>query len=295
MRDSHSKLPARSHHRILSKMLFESWFIIPSVHAAMWQQLRARLNAKDYEIDPVVESESSGAPRPPDPEVGNGVAIISVAGIIGKRLSMLEMMCGGCDLEYVTEQIEEAGDDADIHSIILDFNSPGGLYTGLPEAAKLIADVATTKTVISFTDIACCSAAYWLASQANEFYCTHSAAVGSIGGFVAAADTSGEWAKEGIVLELFRSGDLKAIGLDGKKWEQNERDFVQTRVDKQCAEFRADVQRGRGQLKTEVMQGQSFDGDQAVAAGLVDRLVTDIQEVVDIALAAHYGAALSLV
>lgn len=274
-------------------MLLESWFIVPSVHAAMWQQLRARMAGGA--IDPVVDpDDTSGAPRPPATEIGNGIALVPVCGIIGKRLSFLEMICGGCDLDYVTAALTEADEDADVHTIILDFNSPGGLYTGLPEAAALIADIAKRKTVISFTDVFCCSAAYWLASQANEFYCTHSACVGSVGGFVAAADTSGEWEKEGIVLELFRSGDLKAIGIDGKKWEQNERDYIQARVDKQCAEFRADVQKGRGSISSGVMQGQSFDGDEAVPIKLVDSLVDNIQQVIDGALAAHYMQAVAM-
>lgn len=283
--------PPKTYHRIAAKMLFESWFIVPSVHTAMWQQLRARM--ANGQIDPVVsEDESSGAPRPPETEVGNGIAIIPINGILGKRLSMLEMMCGGCDLDYVTAQLIEADEDQDVHTIIMDFNSPGGLYTGLPEAAALIADIATRKTVISFTDVFCCSAAYWLASQANEFYSTRSACVGSIGGFIAACDTSGEWEKEGLVLELFRSGSLKAMGIDGKKWEQNERDFVQARVDKQCAEFRSDVLKGRNNRPSGAdMQGQSFDGDQAVTVALVDANVKNLQQVIDAALAAHYMAA----
>jgi ClpP class serine protease len=246
------------------------------------------------EAFPPQPEEIPAFPRP-SLQQGAGVAIIPVYGIIGKRLSFLELFCGGCDLEVICEMLTQADEDADVHTIILDFDSPGGLYTGLPEAAKLIAGIATRKTVISFTDTQCCSAAYWLGSQANEFYCTQSSTIGSVGGFIAAIDTSEEWAKTGWVLELFKSGTLKAMGLDGKKWEQAERDFLQALVDKETGEFRDTVVLGRGPVAASTMQGQYFDGDQALPLNLVDGLVDNIQQVIDAALAAHYMAAAALV
>lgn len=288
-------ISSKSYHRILSKMLFEPWFIIPAKHSSMLQQLRSRLQQPDEPVDVPDDDEPAPDDRSGSDQLsGYGIAIIPIYGIIGKRLSWLELMCGGVDLERVCEAITEADEDADVHTIILDFDSPGGLYTGLPEAADLIAEVAKRKTVISFSDTECCSAAYWIGSQAGEFYCTRSACIGSIGGFIAGIDTSAEWEKIGWALELFKSGKLKAMGLDGKKWQDNEREFLQALVDKECAEFRATVQRGRGQLADDTMQGQYFDGDQALALNLVDKNVRDIQEVIDAAMAAHYLNAAAL-
>jgi signal peptide peptidase SppA len=276
----------KTYHRILSKLLLDSWFITPVAHASMLQQLRARIESPALQID---EPPGDGSDEPQN-EFSNGIALIRVSGIIGKRLDWIETMCGGYDLDTLNAALQEADEDADIHTVILWFDTFGGIYTGLPESAALIADLATRKTVISFCDTKCCSAGYWLASQASEFYCTRSACVGSIGGFVAAVDTSVEWEKIGWALELFKSGELKAVGIDGKKWETAEREYIQARVDKQCAEFRADVLKGRGAVSSETMQGQTFDGDRAIKVNLVDRNVADLQEVVDAALAAHYLA-----
>ncbi len=278
---------------VAAKVLFEPWFILPAKHSMLVQLLRSRIEKGRMDMDPDDAEEIPSAPRAVM-QSGMGVAIIPICGILGKRLSWLEMMCGGCDLETISEQLTEADEDADIHTIILDFDSPGGMYTGLPECAALIAEIATRKTVISFTDTQCCSAAYWIGSQANEFYCTPSATVGSIGGFIAGVDTSGEWAKQGWVLELFKSGTNKAMGMDGKPWEENEREFLRALVAKETGEFYATVRRGRPGIAPEPIETANYyDGDQALTMGLVDRNVKSIQQVIDAALYAHYNAAVS--
>lgn len=292
-----------SYHGILSKMLFGSWFILPGVHASMLQQLRSRIEngvtslhvTHTHDDNPDLEGSDDITPDSPgSPEVESGIALIKVRGIIGKRLSLIEMLCGGYDLDVLNEQLTEADEDADIHTVIIWWDTPGGIYTGAPETAALIAAIAKRKTVISFTDTDCCSLGYWLASQAGEFYCTHSSRVGSINGFIAAVDMSGEWEKIGWALELFtgEGGDLKAIGLEGKKWTDAEREYVQARVNKQVNEFKSAVRAGRGTIADDTMRGQSFDGDEAVPANLVDANVRDLQQVVDAALAAHYVGAL---
>jgi ClpP class serine protease len=117
--------PAPTYHRILSKMLFEPWFITTAKFSSMMQQLRARIENPSARLD-IDDPDTEEIPATPRPGVqsGMGIAIIQVYGIIGKRLSWLEMMCGGCDLETITELLTQADEDADIHTIILDFDSP---------------------------------------------------------------------------------------------------------------------------------------------------------------------------
>lgn len=303
------RLGGKTYHRILGKMLFEPWFITPAKYSSMMQQLRShltsdkgpvrlgpsRLQEPDEWQDAEGEDECEPVGNQGDIQAGYGICIIPVYGIIGKKLSWLEMFCGGCDVDLISAALTEADEDADIHTIILDFDSPGGLYTGLPELAAQIRDVAKRKTVISYSEVECCSAAYWLGCNAGEFYCTHSATIGSIGGFIAGIDTSKEWENIGWALELFKSGKNKAMGLDGKPWQESEREFLQALVDKECAEFYDVVRKGRPNIAAEPIETANFyDGDQAVKQGLVDRNVRDLREVIDAALASHYSEALAI-
>jgi ClpP class serine protease len=82
------------------------------------------------------------------------------------------------------------------------------------------------------------------------------------------------------------------MGLDGKKWEEPEREFLRALVKKETGEFYDTVRRGRPAIAAEPIETANFyDGDQAVSLGLVDRNVKNIQQVIDAALAAHYLAA----
>lgn len=287
-------MKTRNYHQILGKMLFEPWFILESKHASMMQQLRVRIDPSarlhDDNPDLIDDDDPPAAPEAKPTVDQYGIALISISGIIGKRLSWLEMMCGGYDIDTLNAELTEADEDDDVHTIIMWWDTPGGMYTGAPETAALIADIRSRKTVISFSDTQCCSLGQWLASQAGECYGTHSSMWGSVGGFIAGIDTSAEWEKIGWALELFKSGENKAMGLDGKKWEESEREFLRARVAKQTGEFYAAVRAGRPGVADEVIKTANvYDGDEAIKVGLLDRNVKNIQEVINAALAAHYS------
>jgi ClpP class serine protease len=75
--------------------------------------------------------------------------------------------------------LEECERDQTITTVILNIDSPGGVSVGVPELAEKIKNF--KKKVISFTSNEACSAAYWIGSQASEFYATPSSTVGSVG------------------------------------------------------------------------------------------------------------------
>ena len=74
-----------------------------------------------------------------------------------------------------------------------------------------------------------------------------------------------------------------------------ELDDFRALVKKETGEFYAAVRRGRPSVAAEPSETANYyDGDQALAMGLVDRNVKNLQEVIDAALAAHYVAAAAL-
>ena len=207
-----------------------------------------------------------------------GVAVIAVEGVIGKRLSSMETLCGGCDLDQVSRALTAALTDSNVNTILLDFNTPGGLGIGLQEISNLIEQVRESKPVIGFTDYACCSAGYWLAAACDEIFCTPSARVGSIGAYLAAVDCSKAWEKAGYERLIF-NGDAayKAMGTEGKEWTPEEKALMQERSVKATSQIRAAAQANRV-LDPADMQGQTFDGEEALAKNLVDGLVNSREE-----------------
>lgn len=270
---------------LISKFYYEPWCIRADKHAAMGKLLHDYLTARIQAGDVVGPTWPDGEPVIPQMEVHSGVALIPVFGVLGKHLSFLELMCGGCDYEHISQMIDQAVEDPTIHTLIFNINSPGGMVVGLPELAEKIIAVGQSRHTIAYADVECCSSAQWLAAACNEVYFAPSAIVACIGCYLAAIDDSRAWENEGLRRELFRSGKLKAIGLSGKEFTDDERKFMQDRADRGGEQFRAFIRARRGNVPESAMQGQWLDGDEALAVRLCDGLVNELPALVAAAIA----------
>lgn len=203
-------------------------------------------------------------------------AIVPVHGVIGRNLSELESMCGCCDVNAVEEMLEECERDPSIKTIILDVDSPGGTSVGVPELANRVK--ACSKEVIAFTGSECCSAAYWIASQASQFYATPSSSVGSVGVYIAYPDLSKAYEMEGVRMDVIRAGLYKGAGIPGTSLDANQRKMLEAEVSEIWADFKAAVKSVRSFVDDASMEGQTFSGKRAAEAGLVTSLVNGFDE-----------------
>ena len=203
-------------------------------------------------------------------------AIIPVKGVIGKNLSELESLCGCCDIHDVEEMLEECERDTSIKTIILDIDSPGGTSVGVPELANRIKNY--SKEVISFTGNECCSAAYWLGSQASKFYATPSSSVGSIGVYIAFPDCSEAFKMEGVKMDVIKSGTYKGAGIPGTSLDEGQRKMLQQEVEDIHADFKEAVKSVRSFVEDSSMEGQMFSGKRGAEAGLVTSLTNGFDE-----------------
>lgn len=274
---------------IATALYCEPWCIRPEIHSDISRQFR------DYQKSggvSVVRAGGFNATSGEDTEgeveleIVGPLALIEVCGVIGKGLSSLETMCGGFDLETLTEQLTLVKNDPTIETLIITFDTPGGRVTGVEQAANAIRAVAESgKRVIGYTESMCCSAGYWLASACDEFFAEGSATVGSISTVCAAVDTSRAWEMEGLELKLFTTGSLKAIGMEGKRWTPEEEKFMMDRVNAIDGDFKSYVAARRG-LSPELMNGAFWYAAHA-PAGLVDGLVDSLTELVSLVMVAR--------
>lgn len=202
------------------------------------------------------------------------LAVVKIHGAIDKVLTQFEMDCyGGCDLADVDTALALAEADPQVDTVLLDIHSPGGSVTGTPETAARVARMRETKEIHAFTSTLCCSAAYYIASQADVIASAPSAIVGSIGVYLAIIDQSRALELEGIKVELIKAGRLKAMGASFKPVTDEERAFLQAGVDRIHADFRKAVTTLR-EVQTADMEGQWFDGSEAHSKKLVDVLTS---------------------
>jgi signal peptide peptidase SppA len=212
--------------------------------------------------------------------VSNGIATVEVSGPIVKGYdAMICWFFGLLSLDRLQLAVAELGARADVAAVVFRINSPGGMATGTPETAQMIVALGEIKPTIGFTSDKACSAAYWLFAACGVCLAAPSATIGSIGTYLALYDYSEYLAELGIKLELFRAGALKGIGLMGKALTEDEKKFLQTSVDRINANFTGFVTARRPAISADTMQGQWFDGDEALERGLVDATVASESEI----------------
>ena len=274
---------------IAAKLFGETWCILPEVHESLCTQFRAHVAAKGAGMDPgdmQGAGDQVGPQRHPQVEVANGVALARVRGVLGKHLSGLDMMCGGYDVGLLQRQMANIAEDPKVHTAVLWFDSPGGMVVGIEAAANSIRAVSDAgKRTIAYTDAYCASAAYWLACACDEIHAEGSAVVGSISTIALGVDSSKNWEMQGLERKVFATGDLKAVGVPGKKWTEAEEAFVRSRGEAIDGDFKGYVKKRRG-LDDAVMNGAHWYAKHA-PKGLVDSTAFgSIEEVLEAAMLA---------
>ncbi len=211
----------------------------------------------------------------------DGIAHIPVAGLIGQKLNGFAKGNGAVDMADVMAEIDDAEADKSIKSILFDIDSPGGMALGTPEAAARVK--AITKPKYAFTSGIMASAAYWFGSACDGIFATESSMTGSIGAVLAIEDTSERAKMMGVKVEVFRSGDLKGIGIPGTSLTDDQRAFLFDRIMTLHDMFESAVKTNRGaRISDDTMRGQSFLAKDALARGLIDGIVRSKRDVIAI-------------
>jgi signal peptide peptidase SppA len=215
-------------------------------------------------------------------EVIDGIAFVPISGPIVKGYDALTCWWYGLmSTDALQAALLEISDRADIAAVVFNLNSPGGCSAGMPECADQIVALGQQKLTVAFVGDQACSNGYRLACACSLVLATRSATVGCIGTYIALYDYTEMLTKMGIKLELFAEGDYKAMGLEGNPLTDKQRAFLQATTKRSNDMFTSFVKSRRPDVKDETMQGQWFDGEQGVALGLVDRVVSGLPEVVD--------------
>ena len=214
-------------------------------------------------------------------ELRDGLATVRIHGTMLRQVSprqkAIAAICGVrlCSMEETAAALLQAAADPAVHTILLDIDSPGGTVNGTPELAQVVRTVAREKHVYAFTAGQCCSAAYWVASQADVIYAAPSATVGSIGVILPVVDSSALYDRCGLKMEVFSAGKYKSTGMDGTSLTEEQRDRLSQQVNDIWGRFKQAVTRRRS-ISEHDMEGQSFYGWDAENKRLVDACIISI-------------------
>jgi signal peptide peptidase SppA len=207
-------------------------------------------------------------------EYREGVAILPVEGPLFRYANLFTQISGATSYERLAQDFNAALADDQVRAILLNINSPGGEADGNAEFAEMIHAARGVKPIVAYVGGMGASAAYWIASAADEVIAHETALLGSIGVRTALIDDSERMAMEGLREYVIVSSQSPYKATDPA--DAGDRGRIQQVVDDLATVFVATVARNRGVSEETVLsdfgQGDVLVGQKAVAAGLADRL-----------------------
>lgn len=199
-------------------------------------------------------------------EVRDGVAVIPVVGPLFRYANLFTAISGASSYEVLAKDFNSALENSDVHSIVLDIDSPGGEVNGCAEFANMIYESRGTKPIIAYASGDAASGAYWIASACDQIIASETSLLGSIGVVAVYRDSNDQ-----SVLEIVSSQSpykrLDPNSDDGKS-------RLQSRIDDLASVFIDSIAKHRGVDPPTVLKefggGDVFVGKNAIRSGLAD-------------------------
>jgi signal peptide peptidase SppA len=247
----------------------QPWAILP-------EMLTTILSIAARETDPEAVAAKLGRPleNTYHAEVRDGVAILPVSGPVMRYANLFSKVSGATSIDVLATDFNQALENPDVKAIILNIDSPGGTVAGVNELAEMIYAARGKKPIVSYVSGMGASAAYWLASAADEIVLDATASVGSIGVVSIQSDDTERKAKAGVK-EIQIVSSLSPRKRPDLSTEEGRAD-VQAMVDSIAKVFFQTVARNRSVTTDAVLsdfgQGGLMVGSDAVDAGMADRI-----------------------
>jgi signal peptide peptidase SppA len=208
----------------------------------------------------------------------DGIAVVPVIGTLVTRSGYLSAASGLSPYGAIGDAIASAFEDPAVRGIVLEIDSPGGEVGGLFDLVQSITSLkaASDKPIWAAASEGALSAAYAIASAADQIYVTQTGEVGSIGVVAVHVDESAADAKAGLAWSFVFAGDRKIDGNPHQPLSDRARGAIQLDVDRLYEQFASLVSQNRG-LTPEAVRGTQaaiYRGELAVRAGLADRVGT---------------------
>lgn len=199
-----------------------------------------------------------------DLTVSTGVGLVQVKGIIIDPLDTVK-------------QLHDFGKNDKIKSVLVRIDSPGGVVGPSQEIWSAVKKLKEKKPVIVSMGSVAASGGYYIAVPASLIYANPGTITGSIGVLMKFANLEGLMGKVGMKSFTLKTGKYKDVGSTARKMNAEERAMLQAVIENTHSQFVRAVAEGRKlpEVKVrEIADGRIFSGEQALAHGLIDRLGT---------------------
>lgn len=206
------------------------------------------------------------------------VAVLPIYGVIMHRPSMQVSSGGGFNIQRFRSQFRAAVENPNISGIVLDVDSPGGSVDGVEEISREIYQARKQKRVVAVANTLAASAAYYIATAAEELAVTPSGEVGSIGVYMLHQDMSSAYEQQGIKNTLIKAGKYKAEGNPWMGLDDDAKASLQNQIEAHYDMFVKAVGRNRNvsvdTVRNGFGEGRTVMAKEAVKLGMADKVAT---------------------
>jgi protease IV len=181
------------------------------------------------------------------------------------------------------EEFDKYKDREDVKAIVIRIESPGGTIVPAQEIFEEIRKLRGNKTVLASLGNVAASGGYYVASAAEEIVANPGSLTGSIGVLSVFQNYQELMKKIGFRTSIMKSGRYKDLGNPMREMTDAETALEQSLLDNIHEQFIRDVALGRNKDVEAIRpfaDGRAFTGEQALEAGLVDRL-GNLQDTID--------------
>jgi signal peptide peptidase SppA len=266
----------RDYGQIITKIGSAPWFITED-------GLRLVMGIVDYHLSGQVSLEEirartkeAGGRKTTAISTEGAVGLLSLQGPIFPKANMMTEFSGATSIEQWTTDFKALMANERVDTILLNVDSPGGIADMIPETARMIREASKEKRIVAVANTMAGSAAYMLASQANELYASESAYVGSVGAYLIHTDDSELKDKLGVTQTVIKEGRLKAALITPLTPET--REHLQEVVGDSYDSFVNAVAEGRNTTVEDVVanygEGGVVSAKRALESGMIDGVQT---------------------
>lgn len=201
----------------------------------------------------------------PDVEIlshPNRIGVVEIRGLID-------------NVQESLKAIKDFREDANVKSIIVRIDSPGGAVGPSQELYRELRRTIQTKPVVASLGSVAASGGYYVASGARRIVANPGTITGSIGVIIYFPNLRELFEKIGLSAVTIKSGRFKDVGNPGREMTDEEKALIQTAIDEVHGQFIRDVAQGRNLAEEkvrEIADGRIIIGEVAQQLGLVDEL-----------------------
>lgn len=193
----------------------------------------------------------------------------------GPKVAVIKLEGTILSSDDILKQMRKFAKKSTVKAIVIRINSPGGTVAPAQEIYREIGRIKAKKPVVASIETVGASAAYYVASNANQIVCSKGSITGSIGVIMMLTDLHKLIEKLGVDVNVIKAGKFKDIGSGFRPMTDAEKNILETFAADVHEQFINDVAAGRkDKIDKEnlrsIADGRFFTGEKAKEYGLVD-------------------------